>query len=119
MRQRAANETDEDRRQGMVRGTVAADGELHVIGTKALLRALSVIRTDRERLLSMLRSRPFLAHNDAIEALWGGNEDGGPLYAQHILGIYVSRLRQAGYLIENYRGVGYRIQEAASGGAPA
>lgn len=88
--------------------------ELHIVTTRALLQALPVVRTDRERFLSLLRSRPFVTHADAIDALWGTNENGGPLYAQHILAIYVSRLRRAGHEIENYPGLGYRIQEAGS-----
>jgi DNA-binding response OmpR family regulator len=117
MRQRGTNEND-GRRMARTPRTPGRGGELHIIGMKAFLRALPVIRTDRERLLSMLRSRPFVTYSDAIEALWGGNEDGGPLYAQHILGIYVSRLRRAGHLIENFHGIGYRIQETSSGRAP-
>jgi len=84
-------------------------GHLHVIGIAGLLELLPETRTDRERFLSMLRSRPFVTHADAIEALWGKHENGGPLYAQHILAIYVSRLRRSGYVIENYRGIGYRF----------
>jgi DNA-binding response OmpR family regulator len=86
-----------------------------VIGTAALLRLLPQVRTDRERLLSLLRSRSLVTHADAIEALWGKEANGGPLYAQHILAIYVSRLRRAGHSIENYRGIGYRIPKPASG----
>jgi|ERR1700680_5098302 hypothetical protein len=90
-------------------------GELHVIGTIALLRLLPGVPTDRERFLSLLRSRSLLTHADAINALWGEGANGGPLYAQNILAIYVSRLRRAGHLIENYRGIGYRIRDSASG----
>ena len=94
------------------------DGELHVIGAGVLLRLLSQSRSDRERFLSMLRSRPFLTHADAIAALWGEHGDGGPLFAQHILAIYVSRLRRAGHLIENHRGMGYRIRQPVSDAPP-
>lgn len=117
MRRQAANENDRARRPEAACGEASVCGELHVIGTKRLLRALPIIRTDRERFLSVLRSRSLVTHADAIEALWGANENGGPLYAQHLLAIYVTRLRRAGHLIENHRGVGYRIQEAGSGSA--
>jgi hypothetical protein len=53
-------------------------GNLTVIGTAALLRALPKVRSERERFLAVLRSRSFLTHADAIEALWGESEDGGP-----------------------------------------
>jgi DNA-binding response OmpR family regulator len=90
-----------------------SSGVLHVIGMPAMLRVLPEIRSERERFLCMLRSRPVLTHADAIEALWGEDGNGGPLYAQHILAIYVSRLRRAGYLIENYQGFGYRLRQPA------
>jgi hypothetical protein len=96
-------------------GRPSTGGELHRIGTAAMLRVLPQIRTDRERFLSVLRSRSFVSHADAIEALWGQNRNGGPLYAQNILAIYVSGLRRAGHSIENYRGIGYRIRDSASG----
>jgi len=76
------------------------------------LRLLPQNRSDRERFLSLLRSRAFLTHADAIEALWGEHSEGGPLFAQHILAIYVSRLRRAEHSIENYRGIGYRIRQS-------
>ena len=63
----------------------------------------------------MLRSRNLLPHTDAIEALWGANSHGAPLFAQYILAIDVARLRRAGHAIENYRGIGYRIRESAGG----
>jgi len=115
MCRQTANENDQDGGRPLRLGQPLTGGELHVIDTKALLRALPDIRTDRDRFLSVLRSRPLVTHADAIEALWGANENGGPLYAQQILAIYVSRLRRAGYPIENYRGIGYRIRETASG----
>ena len=115
MYREAANENK--RQPAIVSAGVLEGRELHVVTAKALLQALPVIHTDRERFLSLLRSRPFVTHADAIEALWGRNENGGPLYAQHILAIYVSRLRRAGHVIENYPGLGYRIQEAGSGHA--
>jgi hypothetical protein len=100
---------------GAPRKSSRIGGDLHVIGTAALLWLLPQVRTDRERLLSLLRSRSLVTHADAIEALWGEDANGGPLYAQHILAIYVSRLRRAGYPIENYRGVGYRIRKPVPG----
>src|ERR1700751_3058750 len=115
MRQQAANENNQSVCLLGLRTGPSAGGELHVIGTTALLRLLPELRSDRERFLSMLRLRTFLPHADAIKALWGDNSDGGPLYAQHILAIYVARLRRAGHSIENYRGIGYRIQEPGVG----
>jgi hypothetical protein len=109
MYRQAANENNQ--RLTVVRAGASKSRELHVITRKALLQALSGVQTDRERFLSLLRSRPLVTHADAIEALWGTSEHGGPLYAQNILAIYVSRLRRAGHVIENYAGIGYRIHE--------
>jgi hypothetical protein len=115
MRQQAANENSQSLWLDGLRTGPSAGGELHVIGITAFLRLLPELHSDRERFLSMLRLRTFLPHADAIKALWGDNSDGGPLYAQHILAIYVARLRRAGHAIENYRGIGYRIQEPGGG----
>src|ERR1700686_1971916 len=56
---------------GAPRRSSRIGGDLHVIGTAALLWLLPQARTDRERLLSLLRSRSLVTHADAIEALWG------------------------------------------------
>src|ERR1700751_5414952 len=115
MRQQAANENSQSLWLDGLRTGPSAGGGLHVIGITAVLGLFAGLHSDRERFLSMLRSRTFLPHADAIKALWGDNSDGGPLYAQHILAIYVARLRRAGHAIENYRGIGYRIQEPGVG----
>jgi hypothetical protein len=108
----AANENDTT--QPSARGDLLIGGTLHVVGSAALLRVLPEIRSDRERFLWMLRSRPVLTHAEAIEALWGEDGNGGPLYAQHILAIYVARLRKAGHSIENCRGAGYRMLQPSA-----
>jgi DNA-binding response OmpR family regulator len=66
-------------------------------------------RSNRQRLLILLRSRPFVTYTEAIDALWGDAKTGGPLYAHQIVATYVSRLRKAGHSIENCRGSGYRM----------
>ena len=106
-------------------GPQPSGGHLHVTGTAALLRVLPEIHSNRERLLILLRSRPFLTHTEAIEALWSENKTGDPLYAREIVATYVSRLRRAGHSIENCRGSGYRmrtsppLQRAAEGVDPS
>jgi len=90
-------------------GNLPTGGILHVIGTMALLRVLPEIRSNRQRLLILLRSRPFVTYTEAIDALWGDTKTGGPLYAHQIVATYVSRLRKAGHSIENCRGSGYRM----------
>ena len=108
---------EKKRRLAVVGAGEPEGGQLHVVTAKAFLQILPVINTDRERFLSLLRSRPLVTHAEAIDALWGTSENGGPLYAQHILAIYISRLRRAGHVIENYRGFGYAIQGTGSGHA--
>jgi hypothetical protein len=92
-------------------GQASTGGELHLTGTAGLLRALPQVPTNRQRFFCLLQSRSLLTHADAIEALWGDGANGGPLYAKNILAIYVSRLRRTGHSIDNYPGVGYRLQK--------
>ena len=51
---------------------------------------------------------------DAIEdVIWGGNEDGGPLFSKQIIHRYAYQLRKQGHTIEAWTGVGLKMRRGA------
>jgi len=90
------------------------DGELHRIGTAALLKALGGRRKrPMLRALFELRLGQTCCKDMQIEYLWGGRADGGPLYVRNICSIYILGLRRGGSRITRQTGNTYRIERVA------
>ena len=97
-------------------------GELHVIGTKALLSALtnlqprgcrpSYLRIGVLTLLWSQAPRPATI-DELIDWIYGDKEDGGPDYAGDCIRVAINGLRKKGYPIRNSYRWGYYIPVAA------
>jgi DNA-binding response OmpR family regulator len=56
-----------------------------------------------------------VSRNELWETLWGDDHDGGPLWANQIIHVYATTLRQLGIQVECFRGFGWRIPRDARG----
>lgn len=69
----------------------------------------------RSRIINTLRqaSGQWVSRDYLLDALYGEDPEGGPDQADKCLRVFIARLRNAGYPIENRYAVGYRMSEAA------
>lgn len=73
------------------------DASLHVVGTKALLRALWRVHPKALRMASHLATQPRATKHELIEAVWGDDPDGGPVTANVAIRVYATQLRRVGF----------------------
>lgn len=52
----------------------------------------------------------FVPYKAIEDLLWGHQEDGGPLYAHHVIAVMIHYLRKQGYNIETWSGIGVRMR---------
>ena len=82
--------------------------ELHVIGTKALLRSLKrcPLGAQQTRILDIIGEGRIVPRADLLLELWSVDPEGGPTTASRSLDHQIWLLRQKGYPINTHHGRG-------------
>lgn len=75
------------------------------------VRHLPVRKADILRQALLWQLDRFIFYGALIELLWGDDPEGGPLSARNSIHQYVLKLRQKGYVIEIWWGLGIRMRE--------
>lgn len=87
---------------------------LHVCDTWSFTLALRPLPDKQQAIVDMLYAaaegaRGYVATADLVHALWGADADGGPLYADRLISLYVYKLRRRGFKIIGRHGHGYAL----------
>lgn len=88
-------------------------GALHVVGARALLRALRQLAPQEIALLNALGAGGLVTREELVDRLWGDNAEGGPLDVYGVIRMRVLALRRRGYVIHTSWRFGYSLRRAA------